>query len=243
MKISIIIPCYNAEKWVSESIISALRQTYENLEIIFVDNESTDNSLQIAKDIQKQHPKLKVLTAPNLFKYSWEEPVEEALKIATGEYFTILGADDFLKKDYVTEVCEILDVGKGRIKLLQSPIMGVEGNTGSLSGQLSHKYKNLKEFKSLLFEKCPVTTPSMIYSKDLHDKGIIRWKSKEYLGAVDYELYFNFADKGLFIYPFNRWLGYHYRWHPEQATWGMRKEETDFEQKIKEHWKSKWKLG
>jgi glycosyltransferase involved in cell wall biosynthesis len=48
-KITIIIPCYNAEKWIAESINSALSQTYENKEIIFVDNESTDNSLNIAK--------------------------------------------------------------------------------------------------------------------------------------------------------------------------------------------------
>ena len=65
-KITIVIPCYNAEKWISESINSALSQTYTNKEIIFVDNESSDNSLEIAKEIQTKNQELMVFTAPNL---------------------------------------------------------------------------------------------------------------------------------------------------------------------------------
>ena len=90
-RISIIIPCYNAEKWIEESITSALNQTYENTEVIFVDNESTDNSYEIAKEIQKNNKSLQLFSTPNLYKYSWEEPVNEALKHTTGEYFTIIG--------------------------------------------------------------------------------------------------------------------------------------------------------
>ncbi len=57
-KVSIIIPCYNAEKYIKESILSALQQTYENKEVIFVDNESKDNSLNIAMAIKKDYPEL-----------------------------------------------------------------------------------------------------------------------------------------------------------------------------------------
>ena len=106
-KVSIIIPCYNAEKWIAESINSALLQTYENKEIIFVDNESTDNSLNIAKQIQSKSPQLMVYTAPNLYKYSWEEPVNKALSHATGDYFTILGADDFIREDYIENIVRV----------------------------------------------------------------------------------------------------------------------------------------
>ncbi|HBY68300.1 MAG TPA: family 2 glycosyl transferase, partial [Flavobacteriaceae bacterium] len=45
-KISIIIPCYNSEKWIEKSVKSALNQNGEFAEVIVVDNESTDNSLQ-----------------------------------------------------------------------------------------------------------------------------------------------------------------------------------------------------
>ena len=119
MKITIIIPCYNAEAWIAESIKSALLQTYENTEVIFVDNESTDNSHAIALEIQKLNPKLKVFTAPNLYKYSWEEPVDKALSEATGEYFTILGADDYIDKDYIKNIVNEISVDQNKLQIIK----------------------------------------------------------------------------------------------------------------------------
>ena len=243
LKFTIIIPCYNAESWIETSILSALGQTYEDLEVIFVDNESTDNSLEIAKKIQKKYPSLIIDTAPNLYKYSWEEPVEKALSISTGDYFTILGADDWIIPEYISEVMKIINLDPKKIKLLQTPIRGVKADTGNPMGEIKHSYKSLEEFKTLLFERCPVTTPSMVYSKELHNKGILRWDSKNYLGAVDYDLYFNIAHHNYFIYPFPKWIGYYYRWHDNQATWGMHKEPTDYDTLIKKVWKDKWKVN
>lgn len=237
---SAIIPCYNAEKWIDECLRSALIQTYENMEVIFVDNESTDDSYQIAKNVQKEYPELKISSAPNIYRYSWTEPVEEALTMATGDYFTIVGADDYLKECYIENVMKIVSTNPDKIKLLQSPIKGVKGDKEQFLEEIRHSYKNLDEFKRLLFEKCPVTTPTMVYKKELHDKGIIRWNSKECLGAADYDLYFNIADHGLFIYPYPNWIGYFYRWHEGQATWGMHKEATSYDQLIKERWYKRW---
>ena len=116
-KVTIVIPCYNAEKWIEESITSALNQTYDNLEIIVVDNESTDNSYQIIKNLGKENSNLQIDTAPNLFKYSWEEPVEKALSFATGDYFTILGADDFIASDYINNIIKIILSGNHANKI------------------------------------------------------------------------------------------------------------------------------
>jgi len=242
VKFTIIIPCYNAERWISQSINSALNQTHKNTEIIFVDNESTDKSLEIATKIQQQNPNLVVETAPNLYKYSWEEPVEKALSISTGEYFTILGADDYISEDYVENIVKIISAAPDKIKLLQSPIKGIKGSENIFLKEIKHSYSSLKEFKQQLFRKCPVTTPSVVYNKSLHNQGIIRWKSKDFLGAVDYDLYFNIADHGLFIYPYPRWIGYYYRWHEGQATWGMHQENTNYDEIIKQTWKEKWTL-
>jgi len=239
-RVTIIIPCYNAERWIKESIESALAQTYDNTEVIFVDNESTDNSLGIAQDIQKDRLELIISTAPNLYRYSWEEPVEEALKISTGDYFTILGADDYLQNDYIENIVKIISSAPNKIKLLQSPIVGVRGDKEEFMDQIKHSYQTQEQFKNLLFQKCPVNTPTVVYKKELHDKGIIRWNSKECLGAADYDLYFNIADHGLFIYPYPNWIGYYYRWHKGQSTWGMHKETTSYEQLIKERWYKRW---
>lgn len=241
IKITIIIPCFNSEKWIEESLLSALNQTYENTEVIFVDNESTDSSLQIAKNIQKKFPSLKISTAKNIYRHSYQEPVEEGLRISSGDYFTILGSDDFLDREYVSNIVNILNKSD-KILALQTPIRAIRGKEKIFDQELSHKYANLEEFKNLLFQKCPVNTPSIVLSKKLYTEGIVRWKSDEYLGASDYELYFNLADKEIFIYPYPKWIGYYYRWHEEQSTWRMHKEKTNFDQRIKDFWREKWKI-
>ena len=77
-----------------------------NFEVIVVDNDSGDDSLEIVETLQDEFPNLQVDTAPNLYPFSWEEPVEKALSMTTGEYFTILGSDDYLSEDYVSNFME-----------------------------------------------------------------------------------------------------------------------------------------
>ena len=50
-KVSIVIPCYNAEKWIMQCVSSALEQAYDNVEFIAVDHESKDNTLNILENI------------------------------------------------------------------------------------------------------------------------------------------------------------------------------------------------
>jgi len=241
-KVTIIIPCYNAEKWIEKSISSACEQSYENIEVIFCDNESTDKSLDIARQLkQTKYPQLIVETAPNIYKYSWEEPVNKALSVSTGDYFTMLGADDYIDKEYVKNFMKFILAAPDKIMLLQSAIRGVDKGE-NYAGDLIHSYKSLSEFKNLLFQKCPVNTPTVVYNKKLYYDCLIDWQSDKWLGAVDYNLYFSLADKNLFIYPANMWLGYYYRWHEGQSTWGMQREERKFDIEIKNYWRKKWKL-
>ena len=71
MKVSIIIPCYNSEKWIEECVLSALQQTYTDTEVIFVDNESTDGSVDLVRKIKEKHS--------NLIMSSAKKPVSKLL--------------------------------------------------------------------------------------------------------------------------------------------------------------------
>tara|TARA_R100001082_G_C4357136_1_gene157428 strand:+ start:1106 stop:1843 length:738 start_codon:yes stop_codon:yes gene_type:complete len=239
LKVTILIPCYNAEDWIEKCILSALDQTYENTEVIFVDNESTDKSLEIARGIQKDHPELVISTAPNLYRWSWDEPVTEGLKLCTGDYITILGADDYIIPTYVANFMEYIEKAPVKILAFQSPIQGIEGKEETFLGEVAHHYKSMAEFKELLFQKSPVNTPTMVYSRELKERRLLQW-DPQYLGAADYHLYFRLADKNVFIFPADRWLGYKYRWHPGQATWGMHKETTNYDDTIRGYWKGTW---
>lgn len=98
--VSIIIPCYNSERWVSQAIESCLRQTYQPLEVIVVDDGSTDGSLQV---IQKYAEHVIILTGPN------QKPSaarNKGFAVSTGDYCLFLDADDYLAPDTVEALVE-----------------------------------------------------------------------------------------------------------------------------------------
>lgn len=93
-KFSIIIPNFNNGKWLEKCLNSVLNQTYKNYEIIFIDDMSTDNSLEIANRLLKDH---KVLTVP--YKKYNGGTRNIGIMEATGDYIVCLDSDDWLKNE------------------------------------------------------------------------------------------------------------------------------------------------
>ncbi|WP_293297035.1 glycosyltransferase [Pedobacter sp. UBA4863] len=89
--VSVIIPLYNAEKYISETIESVLNQTYQNIEIIIIDDGSTDNSLALAKSYENS--KIKVFSQDNKGVSSARN---FGISIAKGDYIQFLDADDLI---------------------------------------------------------------------------------------------------------------------------------------------------
>lgn len=238
-KISIIIPCYNAEEWINQCVESALSQDHSNVEVIAIDNESTDNTVKILNEIKERHPQLIIGSAPNIYPHCWDEAREEGLKKATGDYLTFMCSDDFIDKSYITNCMRYL-TATDKIKAIQSLIRNVKD--GIQLDYYGHSYNSLEEFKTKALTHSPVNTPTVIYSREIYDSGLLTTEPEKYSGAADYDLYCKLADKDIMIYPVNKWLGYNYRWHPNQATWGMHKEPENYDKKIQEFWKDKWQL-
>jgi glycosyltransferase involved in cell wall biosynthesis len=88
--VSILIPCYNAERWIARSIESALAQTWAEKEIIVVDDGSTDSSLDV---IRKFHGRIRWETGPNRGS---NVARNRLLELAHGEWLQYLDADDYL---------------------------------------------------------------------------------------------------------------------------------------------------
>ena len=92
MKVTVIVPVYNSAEYLDESIGSLEKQTYEALEILLVDNGSTDKSLDICKEHEKNDSRIKVIhTDENIGTGAARN---EGLKSATGEYVSFFDADD-----------------------------------------------------------------------------------------------------------------------------------------------------
>ncbi|MGI0045686.1 MAG: glycosyltransferase [Nitrosotalea sp.] len=95
MKVSIIIPVYNAEKYLQECIDSCLKQTYQNIEIIGVDDGSTDNSNKILKSYSE---KIKIIEKKN---GGTPSALNAGIKLMSGEWFKWISADDVLYENAI----------------------------------------------------------------------------------------------------------------------------------------------
>jgi len=105
-KVSILIPTYNSAKFVYETIESAITQTYENLEVIVVDNCSTDDTFEIIKNFESRFPNLKIYqNSKNLGPVrNWKRCVE----LATGEFAKLLFSDDLIENTFVIKTVPFL---------------------------------------------------------------------------------------------------------------------------------------
>lgn len=102
--VSVIIPCYNAEQWLNEAIDSVLGQTYPQIEIIVIDDGSSDRSLEIVKSYGKRviwrtQENQGANTARNV-----------GFSLASGKYIQYLDADDYLLPDKIAQQVECLEL-------------------------------------------------------------------------------------------------------------------------------------
>ena len=88
-KISVIIPNYNYARYLDQAIESVLVQSYENIELIVVNNGSTDNSLEV---LEKYGDKIRLINQPNLGQSGARN---SGLSLSSGEFIAFLDADDF----------------------------------------------------------------------------------------------------------------------------------------------------
>ena len=95
-KISIIIPVYNVEKYLERCLDSVLNQSYKNLEIILINDGSTDNSLDICLKYAKKDNRIKLINQNNS---GISEVRNKGLEAAKGEYIAFVDSDDVIDKD------------------------------------------------------------------------------------------------------------------------------------------------
>jgi glycosyltransferase involved in cell wall biosynthesis len=94
MIVSIVIPCYNVASYIEECILSVLQQSYNNLEVLCIDNGSSDGTLEILKNLSLKHDEIKVFTED---KPGANAARNKGLHLAKGEWIQFLDADDLLE--------------------------------------------------------------------------------------------------------------------------------------------------
>ena len=180
--VSILIPVYNRENLILETLESAINQTYKNIEIIVVDNCSTDDTLKVVENFAKKDKRVKVLkNKKNLGPVlNWKRCLDEA----SGEIAKILFSDDLIDKWFVEKTLKLLKKDTAFV------ITGIsfffeDGTNQSISFQKQEEsfIESKKYIRSLLLRnkyKFPVSPGNAIFRlSDLKDNLIMDIPSKD----------------------------------------------------------------
>lgn len=138
--ISIIIPVYNAEKYINRCIKSIVNQSYKELEIVIVNDGSTDNSLHICEILAMQDYRIKVISQDN---GGVSKARNTGLRLAKGEYVMFLDSDDYMLPEMCKTMLDVLHK-----KQADCVICGIqEPEAGLWCPQKSMDYSTLEDFK------------------------------------------------------------------------------------------------
>lgn len=102
--VSVIIPAYNAEKYIKKCVESVIAQSYQKIEIIIVNDGSKDNTLEISKSLETVDPRVLVIDQPNQGPSAARN---SGLRMCKGDYIFFLDSDDWLELDCIGFLMEI----------------------------------------------------------------------------------------------------------------------------------------
>jgi len=229
VKVSVIIPAYNAEKYLSESIESVLNQTFKNFELIIVNDASTDNTKKIAEKIANKNNKVILINHhKNKFRSG---ALNTGIKKSRGEYICFLDADDkffedklFFQVNYLENHSEIDMIyggaeflGKlGKTKILDSSI----DLRKRMIDSMQKSFSELNEKVHAIFSKPGEETYGIIAgcSVMIRRKVFDKCKFDENLRNIeDYDLWYQIIGKGFKIKHVYKNF-YYYRIHEGQKS-------------------------
>lgn len=210
--VSIIIPVYNAQDYLEECLDSALNQTYDKIEVIAVNDGSTDRSLDI---LERYSNKIKIISKKNGGTAS---ALNLGIKNMTGEWFKWLSADDVLYPNAIKELIDTAKLLPDKKYILYSNYDIIDSHGKIIDRKTEPNYNELDSFSMnviLLDHFIGNGTTSLIHKSIIDEFGMFN----ETIGyKEDYELWLRykvFHNCGLHLVPKNLAK---YRVHEKQLT-------------------------
>lgn len=150
--ISVIVPVYNVEKYLERCVNSIINQTYQNLEIILVDDGSPDNCGAICDEYAKKDSRIKVIHKEN---GGLSSARNAGLDIATGEYITFVDSDDYISIDIFDKCFQLSNVQDFDILIFG---MSVLDNNSKLLFKDEYENKTYSFFQTIYDITLPLKT-------------------------------------------------------------------------------------
>lgn len=194
VKISIIVPIYNAEKYLNQCLQSIKDQTLKDIEVICVDDGSNDSSPQIMDKFKEEDSRFKVIHKPNGGN---GHSMNAGLAAATGQYIGCVEADDFIEPNMFEKL--YLYSNEGSVDIVKSNFWNCyEEEDGSIRKVLNQERSNMpnvvepftiKEHPQILWGHPSIW--SAIYKKSLIEENGIKFKEAKGGGWVDNPFFFD----------------------------------------------------
>lgn len=171
MKVSVIIPVYNVATYLDDCLKSVVSQSYRNLEIIAVDDCSTDSSGSILDEWAKKDSRIRVIHKEN---GGLSSARNAALDVATGDYIAMIDSDDFWDCDAVETMFSLLTGNNADMVIARGRRVDVEGNElpGNEKGMDTHYEGVISEeefWKERARDMFYVVAWSKLYKRELFD--------------------------------------------------------------------------
>ncbi len=160
-KISIIIPAYNAERYIKYCLESLINQTYKNLEIIVVNDGSTDSTAEIIKEYQKKDDRIVLVNTKN---HGVSHARNIGIERATGEYIGFVDSDDWIEQTMYEEMIGLIKTKKCDIVRCNN-FVNYSRDKNSAIGLyfgLSNRLLDESEIRGELLEKIMKYLPSYV---------------------------------------------------------------------------------
>ncbi|GAA0434813.1 glycosyltransferase [Lentibacillus halophilus] len=189
--VTVFIPVYNAQNYIESSLNSIINQSYKKLDILVIDDGSSDNTLEILKAFRSQDNRIRILENENNKGIPYTR--NRGLNNAKGEYLAVMDADDIAFTDRIKEQVSFMEIYKN--------IDVVGCNFIELGKKLFYKKKSKfydpEELKIRLLFASPIANPSSMIRMSTIKYNNIKY-DENYFVAQDYDFWFKISKVGNF---------------------------------------------
>jgi len=196
--ISVIIPAFNVEKFIEETICSVLNQTYQNFEIIVVDDSSLDGTLEIVKKLSETDSRILFYKIDHAGKPS--VPRNYGIKKANGEFVAFLDSDDIWLKDKLEMQLKYFQRYPEAVFVYTMSVTFGNVNIFSSGYEVLPLLFNAAHSREDLIKKGNSITCSSVLAKSKIVKDIGGFDEDPKLVVEDYDLWLRLSERGSFYF-------------------------------------------
>ena len=216
-KVSIIMPCYNSEKYIEKAIQSVLDQTYRNFELIIIDDDSTDKTWEIIEQYAKKDFRV-ICTKKDENEKGISKSMNKGIEMARGEYITRMDSDDIIIPEKIFRQVQFLD--KNEEYGVCSVNIAMMDNLGNIYNENVYPEQKVPSEWTFLWTNPVPNAPCMYRTNIIKDNNITFSNLRT---AEDYDFLEKLITKTK-VYMINLPL-YYYRYN-EKSTYNKNRTET-----------------